>query len=112
MLHTAELKKEEVLNSPTKGVAIKIRVAMPAISGESYARYLSKLEGLISEGKIEELRPFDPERGCLVTNLSKLPADKLNFGTGGPDLALPLTTGKNSTGILAKKDNYILRYSY
>jgi hypothetical protein len=47
-----------------------------------------------------------------VTNLSKLPADKLDFGTGAPKLAVPLTIEKNAAGILAKKENYLLRFAY
>jgi len=55
---------------------------------------------------------IDPRNGCLVTNLSKLPSDKLNFGAGCPELILPLTIEKNSIAILAKKENFILRFAY
>jgi len=36
----------------------------------------------------------------------------LDFGTGSPELIIPLTVGKNSTAILAKKEDFVLRYSY
>jgi hypothetical protein len=112
MFHTLKFKKERIENSPAKEIAVDIRKSMPHVSRESYIHYLAELEDLISEGDMEKLRPFDPDRGCLVTNLSKLPADKLDFGTGSPDFVIPLTVEKNSTAILAKKENFVLRYAF
>ena len=112
MFHTLKLKKEHIENSPAKGIAVDIRKSMPHVTREIYIQYLTILEDMISEGKAQKLRPFDPDRGCLVTNLSKLPADKLDFGTGSPDLVIPLTVEKNSTAILAKKENFVLRFAY
>lgn len=111
-LHTIELPTEFIENSPAKGIAVQIRKSMPLVSKETYINYLAGLEEIIALGKIDEFRPFDPSSGCLVTNLSKLPADKLNFGGGPPELIVPLTAEKNSTAILAKKENYVLRYAY
>lgn len=112
MFHTIRLKKEHLQNSLTKEIAIQIRKSMPSVSRETYINYLTELEEMISEGKTEKLRPFDPGCGCLVTNLSKLPSDKLDFGTGSPELVIPLTIEKNSTAILAKKENFVLRFAY
>jgi NRPS condensation-like uncharacterized protein len=112
MFHTLTLKKEHIENSPEKEIAVIIRKSMPRVSKETYIQYLAELENIISAGDMEKLRPFDPERGCLVTNLSKLPADKLDFGTGSPGLVIPLTVEKNSTAILAKKENFVLRFAY
>jgi hypothetical protein len=112
MFHTLEFKKEHIENSPAKEIAVDIRKSMPHISSDTYIHYLAELEELISERATEKLRPFDPDRGCLVTNLSKLPADKLDFGTGSPELIIPLTVEKNSTAILAEKENFILRYAF
>jgi hypothetical protein len=47
-----------------------------------------------------------------VTNLSKLPAERLDFGTGGPHAIVPLTVEKNSVAVLARRENYVLRYTY
>src|SRR4030066_1632312 len=66
----------------------------------------------LSAGRWDKFRPYDPERGCLVTNLSRLPADKLDFGTGPPRLSIPLTIEKNGVGILARKEDYLLRLAY
>lgn len=112
MLHTIELKKEEIENFLTKEIATKIRKSMPFVSTETYIKYLTELEEIISEGQMDKFKPFDPRSGCLVTNLSKLPSDKLNFGSGDPELIFPLTIEKNSTVILAKKENFVLRFAY
>jgi hypothetical protein len=112
MFHTIRLKKEHIENSLTKEIAINIRKSMPSVSRDTYINYLTELEEMISEGKMEKLKPFDPRCGCLVTNISKLPSDKLDFGTGSPELNIPLTIEKNSTAILAKKENFVLRFAY
>ena len=112
MFHTLTLKKEHIENSRVKDIAVDIRKSMPHVAKETYTHYLARLEDTISEGDVEKLRPFDPDRGCLVTNLSKLPSDKLDFGSGSPDLVIPLTVEKNSAAILAKKENFVLRYAF
>ena len=112
MLHTIRIQTDFVKNSPAADIAVQIRKSMPHISKETYIDYLSGLEEMIALGKSDEFRPFDPSSGCLVTNLSKLPAEKLDFGGGRPELILPLTAEKNSAAILAKQENYVLRYAY
>lgn len=93
-------------------LAVRIREDMPAINKERFINFLAYLEAVISEREFHKLKPFEPEHGILVTNLSKLPANKLNFGTGEADFIFPLTIEKNSAAILANKENYILRLSY
>jgi hypothetical protein len=112
MFHTETFKREYIEASPAREIAIEIRKSMPPLSKETYVDFLRRLEDHITAGRLDEFRPYDPERGCLVTNLSKLPADKLDFGTGRPKLAIPLTIEKNAAGILAKKENYVLRFAY
>lgn len=91
---------------------IEIRKSMPPLSREIYIDFLKKLEEILSAGRLDEFRPYDPEGGCLVKNLSKLPADKLDFGIGGPKLAVPLTIEKNAAAKLAKDENFMLRLAY
>lgn len=112
MFHTLTLKREVIEASPAQATAIQIRQSMPLLSRETYIDFLMGLEGVLSAGRWDEFRPYDPERGCLVTNLSRLPADKLDFGTGPPRLSVPLTIEKNGVGIMARKENYLLRYAY
>lgn len=112
MLHRMKLKKADIDNSPSDELAVQIRKSMPAVSKQSYMDYLSHLEKILSGGEAEKIRPFDPESGCLVTNISRLPVDKLDFGTGSPDLIFPLTIEKNAAAVLAKDENFILRFAY
>jgi hypothetical protein len=111
-LHTFSLPGADVEKSGLKDLAVQIRKSMPPLSKETYLDYLSGLEETIAQGKREKLSPFDPGRGCLVTNLSNLPADRLDFGSGIPDRIFPLTVEKNAAAILAKNENYVLRYAY
>ncbi|MFC2169470.1 acyltransferase [Acidobacteriota bacterium] len=112
MLYTLKLKKEYIKNSPAEKIAKKIRKSMPSVSKEAYIKYLTTLEEQISPEKPDGFIPFDPRHGCLVTNISRLPVNNLNFGTGSPELAIPLSIEKNSIAILTKDKNYILRFVY
>jgi hypothetical protein len=112
MLHEIELGQETSADRPVKETAARIRRSMPDVSRDSYVRYLTELERIIAEKRWNEFRPYDPDKGCLVTNLSKLPTERLDFGTGGPRAVVPLTVEKNSAAILTRKDNYVLRYAY
>jgi hypothetical protein len=112
MLHTIELEKKDVENLQIEDLAIQIRELMPSVSKQSYIEYLAQLERIISERKWGKFRPFNPGSGCLVTNISRLPTEKLDFGTGIPELVLPLTVAKNSTAIMAKDGDFILRFAF
>ncbi len=112
MFHSVDFKTEDVEKSSLEEIAIQIRGSMPKVTNESYLKFLNNLEAMITERQINKLRPYDPERGCLITNLSKLPANKLNFGTGNPDFIFPLTIEKNSAVILGDQDKFILRLVY
>ena len=112
MLFPIDFEKNKILNSNPEELAVAIKKSMPSLSKERYIRYLKELEVLIAAKKTKFLKPFDPEKGCLVTNISRLPADKLNFGGGLPDLIVPITAAKNSVGILSHGDNFILRFAY
>lgn len=93
-------------------LAVELRRSMPLIDRNTYLCYLETLEAEIGAAEIHTLKPYDPETGCLITNLSRLPSNRLNFGTGNPDFIFPLTIGKNSAAILADQANYILRLVY
>jgi hypothetical protein len=112
MVNVINFKSEDIIRSDVNKIAIEIRRSMPVITKELFVQFLADIETMITEGQTNKLRPYDPERGCLVTNLSKLPANKLNFGSGDPDFIFPLTVAKNSAIILADQDNFILRFVY
>lgn len=112
MFHNVGFNTRDIETATIDELAIQIRTSMPNITMESYLQFLSRIEKMIAEARVDQLRPYDPEVGCLITNLSKLPTNQLNFGTGDPDLVLPLTIGKNSAVILADEANFILRIVY
>lgn len=112
MLHKVDLERARIEGAPLLDIAALIRSSMPAVSRESYAGYLEGLERMIAERDWDRFRPFDPRSGCLVTNLSKLPAKMLDFGAGFPRAIVPLTVEENSAGILAKNGDYVLRTAY
>ena len=85
---------------------------MPSVNTEGYIKYLENLESEIDRSSIHSLRPYDPETGCMVTNLSKMPIQKLNFGSGYPTITFPLTIGRNSAAVLADNGNFLLRIVY
>lgn len=109
MLNHVNFRTIDIEKSHIHKIAIEIRKSMPAVTKESYMEYLNNLEAIIAKRQTDKLKPYDPENGCLVTNLSQLPVHRLNFGMGNPDLIFPLTIGKNSAAILAEKENFILR---
>jgi len=93
-------------------IAVKLRQSMPEIDKDIYINFLNDLEKQSSQSEVHDLMPYNPAKGCLVTNLSRMPVKKLDFGTGYPEYILLLTVGKNSAAVLADKDNYILRFAY
>lgn len=112
MFNVINFSTTDIEKSNINKIAVRIRKSMPVVTREIYIEYLTNLEAIIVKRQTDRLRPYDPEKGCLVTNLSKLPTTKLNFGTGNPDFLFPLTIGKNSAAVLADKDNFILRLVY
>jgi Transferase family len=112
MFQRINFKVTNIQNSDVKEIAIEIRKSMPLITKETYIKYLDSIENIINKGQINKLEPFDSRNGCLVTNLSQMPINKLNFGTGDPDLVFPLSIKKNSVAVLANRDNFILRIAY
>lgn len=111
-LHKMRLKMEDIGGLSTEDLAVRIRKSMPSVSKHNYVDYQTRLEDTISKGEKGKIRPFDPANGFLVTNISRLPIDRLNFGTGPPDLIYPLTIEKNAAAILAREENFILRMAW
>ena len=109
MFNVTNFKKSDLEKLNINEIAIEIRKSMPDISNEMYLEYLLSIETIIAQRQTKKLKVYDPRIGCLVTNLSMMPANKLNFGTGDPDYIFPLTIEKNSAAILSNRDNYILR---
>ncbi|UCF65864.1 MAG: hypothetical protein JSW33_08565 [bacterium] len=112
MFNRIDFKVTDLENISVHELAVKIRKSMPAVTRENFISFLESLETIIASREIEKLKPFDPDCGSLVTNLSKMPTNKLDFGTGRVDYIVPLTIAKNSTAILSRGNDYILRIAF
>jgi hypothetical protein len=112
MFHHLNLSIDELVKIDNSELAIKLRKSMPSVNTEGYIKYLENLESEIDRSTIHSLRPYDPETGCMVTNLSKMPIQKLNFGSGYPTITFPLTIGRNSAAVLTDNDDFLLRIVY
>lgn len=112
MLKTVTFETQRIADSSIEDAAVAVRRSMPDVTRASFIDYLKELEATIADKQYKRLKPFDPTRGCLVTNISRLPLDRLNFGTGRPDLVFPLTIEQNSVAILSENDNFVLRFAW
>jgi hypothetical protein len=79
------------------------------VNRQSYETYLKLVESWIDAGKLELLRPYDPDSECLVTNLTRMPITRLDFGSGPPTTVEPLTRGRSGAAILVQDDKFVLR---
>jgi hypothetical protein len=110
MLHRLTFSREELARETPAALALKLRQAAPEISAERYRDYLAGLETQIESLPTRDLGPYDPDRGCLVTNLSRMPVRRLDFGSGPPTLVFPVTIGRNSVAVLAEGEDFLLRF--
>jgi len=111
MFYHMEISTGDLSEIDYNHLALKLRESMPSIDSDSYKKYLNELETRMRLSAQHYLKPYDPEKGCLITNLSRMPVHKLDFGSGYPDFVFLLTVGKNSTAILADRDDYLLRFA-
>ncbi|MBN2416061.1 hypothetical protein JXO52_09475 [bacterium] len=112
MFHRLTVPAEQLQMSSLDELALMIRESMPEISSDTYRVYLSGLEQRIERSPVHTLTPYDPDRGCLVTNLSLLPAGRLDFGSGRPERICTLTVGRHSAAILGGDEHFIIRLAY
>jgi len=109
MLLKILFKFTEIAKSTIIKIAIDIRRSFPDVNSESFEMFNEQMIQWIDSRNFEKLLPYNPEKDCLVTNLSRIPFKALNFGDGIPTLVAPTTIGKGSTLVTSNKDNYILR---
>lgn len=109
ILHNVPFQPEIVSQSSIEELAITIRKSLPVVNRHNYEVYLKKVEGWIESGQLDLLRPYNPDRECLVTNLTRMPVTKLDFGSGTPTIIAPLTMGRSGAAVLAQDDKFILR---
>jgi len=109
IIYSVPFKPKIVSKSSTEELAITIRKSFPVVDRQSYEEYLKKVEGWIETGQLEFLRPYDPDNECLVTNLTRMPITRLDFGSGFPTRVEPLTRGRSGAAVLIQDDKFVLR---
>jgi hypothetical protein len=109
IMYSIPFNPETTKQMSIEDIAITIRKTFPDVNLQNYESYLKKIEGWIESGQLELLRPYNPDTECLVTNLSRMPIKKLDFGTGPPTLVEPLTRGRSGAAVLAKDDKFVLK---
>lgn len=107
--HHLDLDARRVAAMAPEELASELRGAMPALDEAAYAEFLRQLAAEQATKGGRPQHPFDPARGCLVTNISRLPIQHLDFGRGRPSRVVPLTMVENSAAVLREGADYVLR---
>ncbi len=88
------LPREEVLKSSLGVLASRIRKTVGSIQQEAAIdslRYLSALRLGHGPEVFSHIHVSHPQQGFLVTNLSRVPLQSMDFGRGAPSELVPLT---------------------
>jgi len=109
ILHRISFTSDEITQKNVEELAIKIRENFPERNLEKYTDFLNIIEDWIAAGKLENLQVYNPEIEFLVTNLSRMPVSRLDFGSGPPSKIIPLTRGKSGAAILVQDNKFILQ---
>jgi hypothetical protein len=100
---TAETTLDNLINSPIGDIAMLIKKSVGAIKDEYIRQSLSSLDQFRRRNGIEGMEHIHlrhPERGMIVTNISRLPLRDLDFGNGRPAGFLTYAEVGNSAAIL------------
>lgn len=109
IIYNVPFEPKLVSKSSIEDLAITIRKSFPTVNLHSYEAYLKKVDGWIKDGQLDQLRPYDPDNECLVTNLTRMPIARLDFGSGPPTTIEPLTRGRSGAAVLIQDDKFVLR---
>lgn len=87
-LATAEMSYEGLATSAPGDLAERIHRAVAGTRAPHAARTVAALEATLARSGAagpQSLQVMDPNHGLLVTNLSRVPLNDLDFGSGPPD---------------------------
>ncbi|MCU1280953.1 MAG: Transferase [bacterium] len=103
MLAHTRLPRRDLPHLTTNELALRLRKSVQVASVERCEETLALLDALRTRhglGALEEVSVNHPERGFLVTNLSRLPVLQLDFGSGAPASVLPLSRAPGTASVL------------
>ncbi|MCP4203519.1 MAG: hypothetical protein GY769_16495 [bacterium] len=95
-----------------EALALLIRQSLPDSPAAYFNDFLRQLNRQHAEDLLHQARIYDPQTSVLVTNVSRLPLDKLRFAGTAPNFAYPLIADKNGAGIFRHAGQYVIRMSY
>ena len=104
--------RDELLQAPLGKVAERIRRATAAIDEAAVQASLAcmtELRRLHGTAVPVRLHVSHPRTGFLVTNLSRVPRQELDFGQGPPEMLVPLTAAPRSAVVLPGTDGVEVR---
>ncbi len=104
-----EISSDEIANISTKRLSKLFRKTTDSMIRANVEKSIAYLEGIRLSGedglkKIQTIQISHPEKGFLITNLSRIPLEHLNFRAGSPFAAIVLTPAPR-TGVISKKQD-------
>lgn len=111
-LATTPIRYEKLMESKLSELALLVRNNIAQVNAEYIYRGLNTLAGLREKegvGAFEKIHVAQPEDGLLVTNLSRLPVNQIEFGVGPPVKYEILTPANRGAVILPDADGVQVR---
>jgi len=104
---TAETTRDHLINASIGDIAVLIKKSVSAVKEEYIRRSLSVLDTFRRQkgtGEMDRIHLRHPQRGMIVTNVSRLPLGDLDLGSGRPDNYLTYAEIGQSAAILPAND--------
>jgi len=111
-LATTSMSYQKLMDASLGEIAQLVRDNIGQVNEEYIFRGLNALSSLRKEYGVsvfEKIHVADPENGLLVTNLSRLPVDQIEFGAGPPVKYEILTPANRGAVILPDADGVQVR---
>lgn len=109
---TARIARSDILNMTVPELAAAIRLSTRAINRDAVLdslTYMNEMRHLHGPEVFQRGQIAHPERGLLVTNLSRIDAKRLDFGKGPPNVVIPLTAAPRAAVLLSDGETVVAR---
>jgi hypothetical protein len=109
---TASIDYERLVDASLGELSHLVREAVTQVRQDYVSGSLRTLEGLRQQrglSVLEEIHVVPPQHGILVTNVSRLPMQSLDFGAGIPTSFRALSSTQRAAAILPAEDGVEIR---
>jgi shikimate O-hydroxycinnamoyltransferase len=109
---TASIDYESLVHASLGKLALLIRKAVGRVKQHYILGSLKTIESLRQQrglAAMEEIHVMHPQDGLLVTNISRLPIQSLEFGSGTPTGFQALSSARRAAAILPAQDGVDIR---